>query len=101
MDRSIMPIGWAVPTNTPLPRADPSMLTKLAASSFLCLLLATGVFAQNPGDISTQIFGVTGKGTSFVYVFDRSLSMKGAPLAAAKRELLDSLGHLQRVHQFQ
>lgn len=77
------------------------MLIKLASTIVLGLLLAASALAQNPGDTSTQVFGVTGKGTSFVYVFDRSLSMEGAPLAAAKRELLASLSHLQRVHQFQ
>jgi hypothetical protein len=77
------------------------MLIKLAASIVLGLLLAATALAQNLGDTSTQVFGVTGKGSSFVYVFDRSLSMEGAPLAAAKRELLASLSHLQRVHQFQ
>lgn len=76
-------------------------LLRQPAITLNLLLLATCASAQNPGDTSTQIFGVTGKGTSFVYVFDRSLSMTGAPLAAAKRELLASLGHLQRVHQFQ
>jgi hypothetical protein len=49
----------------------------------------------------TQFFGLSGKGSRFVYVFDRSLSMQGQPLAAAKRELLASLSHLERVHQFQ
>ena len=49
----------------------------------------------------TQVFGLTAKGSRFVYVFDRSLSMKGEPLAAAKRELLASLSHLQRLNQFQ
>jgi len=49
----------------------------------------------------TQVFGLSGKGSRFVYVFDRSLSMQGQPLAAAKRELLTSLSHLERVHQFQ
>ena len=49
----------------------------------------------------TQVFGVVGRGNRFVYVFDRSLSMQGAPLAAAKRELLTSLNRLERVHQFQ
>jgi hypothetical protein len=67
----------------------------------LTLLLATTSLAQDRGSTSTQIFGVTGQGTSFVYVFDRSLSMEGAPLAAAKRELLASLSTLKHVHQFQ
>jgi hypothetical protein len=49
----------------------------------------------------TQVFGVRGRGTRFVYVFDRSSSMEGGPLAAAKRELIASLQSLQSVHQFQ
>lgn len=52
----------------------------------------------------TGVFGVVGKGTKFVYVFDRSGSMAsfaGRPLAAAKRELLASLQDLDSLHQFQ
>jgi hypothetical protein len=51
-----------------------------------------------------SIFGVTGEGTKFVFVFDRSGSMagyNGAPLRAAKGELIRSLEHLEPVHQFQ
>jgi uncharacterized protein with von Willebrand factor type A (vWA) domain len=67
----------------------------------LLVLHASGGTAQDRGSTQTQVFGVTGRGARFVYVFDRSLSMKGAPLAAAKRELLASVKQLQRVHQFQ
>src|SRR3954447_20501329 len=49
----------------------------------------------------TQVFGLTARGSIFVYVFDRSLSMQGPALAAAKRELLTSLSHLKPVQQFQ
>jgi hypothetical protein len=49
----------------------------------------------------THVFGVRGKGSRFVYLFDRSSSMEGAPLAAAKRELIASLQSLQGIHQFQ
>jgi hypothetical protein len=49
----------------------------------------------------TQLFGVRGRGNRFVYVFDRSSSMEGAPLAAAKRELLASLAALSSANQFQ
>jgi hypothetical protein len=52
----------------------------------------------------TTVFGVKGRGTRFVYVFDRSASMsgyEGRPLAAAKRELLASLESLGKLHQFQ
>lgn len=54
--------------------------------------------------VSTSIFGVTGKGKSFVYVFDRSGSMDGfggSPLYAWKRALLASLSDLSDGHEFQ
>lgn len=53
---------------------------------------------------STEVFGITGTGTRFVYVFDRSGSMseyRGRPLAAAKQELIESLRDLESIHQFQ
>jgi hypothetical protein len=61
-----------------------------------------GVGEGNYGE--TTVFGVKGRGTRFVYVFDRSASMsgyEGRPLAAAKRELLASLQSLDKIHQFQ
>lgn len=56
------------------------------------------------GKAQTQVFGVQGTGSRFVYVFDRSSSMsgfEGRPLSGAKRELIASLAHLDKVHQFQ
>jgi hypothetical protein len=53
------------------------------------------------GYASVSVFGVEGKGNKFVYLFDRSASMEGAPLAAAKRQLLESLRSLDSIHQFQ
>jgi len=53
------------------------------------------------GNGETHVFGVPGKGTRFVYVFDRSDSMEGARLAVAKRELIASLYALESRHQFQ
>ena len=47
-----------------------------------------------------SVFGVEGTGTKFVYVFDRSASMEGTPLTAAKRQLVESLKSLETVHQF-
>jgi hypothetical protein len=47
-----------------------------------------------------SVFGVQGTGSKFVYVFDRSSSMEGPPLAAAKRQLIESLRSLKSVHQF-
>jgi hypothetical protein len=69
-----------------------------AATSASVALPATGI--RSPST-ETHVFGVRGKGSRFVYVFDRSSSMEGAPLAAAKRELIASLQNLQSIHQFQ
>jgi hypothetical protein len=54
----------------------------------------TGNYAQ------TSVFGVPGKGSKFIYVFDRSASMEGRPLAAAKQQLLQSVQSLDSVNQF-
>ena len=58
------------------------------------------------GKVRTGVFGLTGEGYKFVYVFDKSDSMNGSdgngrPLKAAKRELLKSLESLGKIHQFE
>ena len=56
------------------------------------------------GYARTGVFGIESEGYKFVYVFDRSGSMGGhggAPLAAAKSQLIDSLQNLGQQHQFQ
>jgi hypothetical protein len=56
------------------------------------------------GQARTGVFGVEGEGSKFVYVFDRSGSMDGhggAPIAAAKSQLIASLRDLGPTHQFQ
>ncbi len=53
------------------------------------------------GKARVNVFGVEGTGTKFVYLFDRSSSMEGTPLAAAKKQLIESLKGLDTVHQFQ
>jgi hypothetical protein len=61
-------------------------------------------FGDGHNYAQTGVFGVTGQGSKFVYVFDRSGSMdgfQGRPLVAAKRELLASIEKLGSVHQFQ
>jgi hypothetical protein len=52
------------------------------------------------GYTKVSVFGVEGTGNRFVYLFDRSASMEGAPLAAAKRQLIESLKSLENLHQF-
>lgn len=59
-----------------------------------------GGYGPGEGQASVRVFGVEGKGSRFVYVFDRSSSMEGAPLSSAKRQLLESLASLSSIHQF-
>ncbi|HJQ81614.1 MAG TPA: hypothetical protein VJ828_16750 [Lacipirellulaceae bacterium] len=59
-----------------------------------------GAVAAAIGDARVSVFGVEGTGSKFVYVFDRSSSMDGPPLAAAKRQLIESLRSLESAHQF-
>ena len=55
----------------------------------------------NPsGEVTVQLFGTSGQGTKFVYVFDRSGSMEGGRLQRAKSELIRSLNALEDSHQF-
>lgn len=56
------------------------------------------------GKVTTEVFGVKGTGSRFVYVLDRSQSMEGfnaRPLLAARQALLQSLDSLRDNHQFQ
>ena len=83
----------------------------LVASLAILAFYATRANAGSPlqqlnnlGQTKTTLFGVEAKGSSFVYVFDRSGSMDvpdGKPLRAAKAELLRSLDALSDVQQFQ
>lgn len=56
------------------------------------------------GKVTTEVFGVKGTGSRFLYIFDRSESMEGydrRPLLAAKSALKTSLESLGKVQQFQ
>lgn len=78
----------------------------LAPAVIVFFSCALAVYGQSPDDslgndyAKVSVFGVEGTGNKFVYLFDRSSSMEGAPLAAAKRQLLESLEKLNDVHQF-
>ncbi|OYP37044.1 VWA domain-containing protein [Rhodopirellula sp. MGV] len=55
-------------------------------------------------ETTARLFGVSGTGSRFVYVFDRSDSMNGyggRPLRRAKEELIKSLQSLSEYQQFQ
>jgi hypothetical protein len=59
---------------------------------------------KREGKGRTSLFGLSGEGYKFVYVFDRSGSMGGEgreSLKAVKAELAKSLEKLDTVHQFQ
>ncbi len=60
--------------------------------------------ASDSAEATTMVFGVSGSGSRFVYVFDRSDSMNGfggKPLRAAKSELIRSLRTLTNRQSFQ
>jgi hypothetical protein len=64
----------------------------------------TSVSAPMGEQATARLFGVSGTGSRFVYVFDRSDSMNGfggMPLRSAKRELIRSLESLSAQQQFQ
>lgn len=56
------------------------------------------------GQVTTEVFGVKGTGSLFLYLLDRSASMEGyeaRPLRAAKRQVISSLNSLTEAQQFQ
>ncbi len=60
--------------------------------------------SSDSAEATTMVFGVSGSGSRFVYVFDRSDSMNGfggKPLRAAKSELIRSLRTLTDRQSFQ
>ena len=56
--------------------------------------------AGGTGEAKVSVFGVEGRGKKFLYLFDRSASMEGAPLSAAKRQLVESMQSLGNGQQF-
>jgi hypothetical protein len=96
--------------NVSPPAADPSPPASTGSPGLShSLRIAQAPFhASGPGEYgppgdgqtSVRVFGVEGKGSRFVYVFDRSSSMDGAPLATAKQQLIQSLESLSSVNQF-
>ena len=83
--------------------ANPSSVVGSNTSAEALQGMATGgPPSRSIGSKATvSLFGIAGTGTRFVYVFDRSSSMVGAPLRVAKRQLIASLDALDSVHQFQ
>ncbi len=56
------------------------------------------------GKMTTEVFGIPGTGSRFVYLIDRSKSMEGynfRPMLAARQELWKSVTSLNESNQFQ
>ncbi|MDR0327543.1 MAG: VWA domain-containing protein [Planctomycetaceae bacterium] len=97
-DLSVRPPTPALaPGPTPGHNADVDSTTD-AVSSFESI--SGGGIGNLSGETTVQIFGTNGKGTKFMYVFDRSGSMESQPLRRAKDELIRSLDSLNDFHQF-
>jgi uncharacterized protein YegL len=68
-------------------------------------LAATGGVRQprraSAGKARVRFYDLEGEGTRFVYVLDRSESMRGRPLESAKQQLIQSFEPLESTHQFQ
>jgi Mg-chelatase subunit ChlD len=89
----------AAPTSAPV---NPTATAPAATSPRVAQAPGGSGGEGNYGDgkASVKVFGVEGKGSRFIYVFDRSSSMEGTPLATAKQQLIASLDSLSSVHQF-
>jgi hypothetical protein len=125
-----IPSAEAQPTRPPLPQPDPEPVEKQLETPRTPTALTGDIAAaqqrshanqdaQNSisrrrgsrgfragaigagSEATVSVFGVAGTGTKFVYLFDRSASMEGVRLAAAKRQLFESLESLDTIHQFQ
>ncbi len=120
------PANKTADINSPQPEVSaalPDLATHSTASEALPTLPGPGLMAGTEGlpgagemtagggtsggargdigeQVTTSVFGVKGTGSKFVYVFDRSHSMEGAPLAAAKQQLIESLESLEEIHRF-
>jgi hypothetical protein len=77
--------------------------SRISAQDQAAGVLSNSITNEASGDryAKVKVFGVEGTGNKFVYLFDRSASMEGAPLANAKRQLVDSFKSLDELHQFQ
>jgi hypothetical protein len=89
----------SAPEPSAQPAANPSAFLVQPASYASPIGTSPAAAAAQP--TLTQVFGVFARGTRFVYVFDRSASMEGRPLQAAKTELIASLADLTPRDRFQ
>jgi hypothetical protein len=96
-------LSYALPASTPAQNTigiGPSSATEITDSLDHGSVVGKPNFASNSGGTTVRVFGTEGKGTKFLYVFDRSGSMEGKLIRAAKAELVQSLVSLGNLHQF-
>ncbi|MCA9260882.1 MAG: VWA domain-containing protein [Planctomycetales bacterium] len=106
---SAIDVAAALPSAAELPEGNSALAASSAsvageesaqATSSQAMLGSHATGSGVSGAAHVTVFGLEGVGTRFVYVFDRSTSMEGTLLQAAKRELIQSLDSLDSVHQF-
>ena len=99
-----------LPPNLPGLESSPTQITGAgdnlvdSLSGGDSLIVGPQTSGETGGKITTEVFGVKGTGSRFVYVIDRSDSMAGyggRPMLAARQQLMASFKSLQETHQFQ
>ena len=97
-------LGGVLPRPKKSPLAVDLQATCCPSAVALTAALVADAAATTAVKRRRRVYGLTGQGSKFIYVFDRSGSMSGyggRPLRSAKGELVASLQDLDRVHQFQ
>lgn len=91
-----------VAASEPAVAASDALLGDLVGAD--SMLTGSGQGGEIGGPSTTEIFGIQGTGTRFVYVVDHSQSMSdfnGRTMQAAKQQLLKSIASLRSNNQFQ
>lgn len=83
------------------PPQNPSSTIEQPQHIQLHTAISSGETGQTTGQATLRVFGNEASGKKFVFLFDRSISMEGLPLQAAKAQLLSGLNALETNHQFQ
>ena len=90
--------------SAPLPKSGTGLAGETELGSDAFSNAGPGGPTADPAIATTTVFGISGSGSRFVYVFDRSDSMNGYggnPLRQAKSELIRSLNTLTERQHFQ
>ena len=102
---AVLPAPAELPSSgTKLPHLStlgPNKLTRESVGDVGQMATGSAPSKRLANQATVRVFGISGTGTRFVYVFDRSISMAGPPLRVAKQQLIASLDSLDSVHQFQ